>query len=142
MAFTIDSSIGVGGMLQQMQRMQDHMKTLSAAAQERPQSYVLSPEHMQSEGVKANSQTESVRAPSAADSVGEFADLLHNALESVNTLQNNADSMQTRFDIGDRSVTLADVMLASQKSRIAFEATVQVRNKMVEAYRTISQMQL
>ncbi|MBO6258528.1 MAG: flagellar hook-basal body complex protein FliE [Succinivibrio sp.] len=97
---------------------------------------------MQSEGVKANSQTESVRAPSAADSVGEFADLLHNALESVNTLQNNADSMQTRFDIGDRSVTLADVMLASQKSRIAFEATVQVRNKMVEAYRTISQMQL
>ncbi len=142
MAFTIDSSIGVGGMLQQMQRMQDHMKTLSAAAQERPQSYVLSPEHMQAEKVKETSQTEAVRSPSAADSVGEFADLLHNALESVNTLQNKADNMQTRFDIGDRSVTLADVMLASQKSRIAFEATVQVRNKMVEAYRTISQMQL
>ena len=36
----------------------------------------------------------------------------------------------------------SDVMLASQKSGISFEAAIQVRNKLVEAYKTVSQMQI
>ena len=39
-------------------------------------------------------------------------------------------------------MTLSDVMLASQKASISFDATLQVRNKMIEAYKTISQMQI
>ncbi len=42
--------------------------------------------------------------------------------------------------MGDKSVDLAEVMIAGQKSSIAFEATVQVRNKMVDAYKTIMNM--
>ena len=68
--------------------------------------------------------------------------MLHEAFETVNNLQNDSSNKQTRFDLGDRSVTLSDVMIASQKSSISFEATMQVRNKMIEAYRTISQMQI
>ncbi len=79
---------------------------------------------------------------SAQDKVGSFEQLLKDAFENVNSLQNEANNMQTRFDTGDRSVSLADVMLASQKSSISFEATIQVRNKLIEAYKTISQMQI
>jgi flagellar hook-basal body complex protein FliE len=42
--------------------------------------------------------------------------------------------------MGDRSVSLAEVMIASQKSSVAFEATVQVRNKLVESYKEIMNM--
>jgi len=68
--------------------------------------------------------------------------MLHEAFENVNTLQNDAANKQTRFDLGDRKVTLSDVMLATQKASLSFDATVQIRNKMIEAYRTISQMQI
>ena len=40
----------------------------------------------------------------------------------------------------DRSVSLAEAMIASQKSSVAFEATVQVRNKLVESYKEIMNM--
>ncbi|HIV15298.1 MAG TPA: flagellar hook-basal body complex protein FliE [Candidatus Avisuccinivibrio pullicola] len=83
-----------------------------------------------------------IEGPTANDSVGEFAAMLSRAFENVNILQNESSSMQSRFDVGDRSVSLADVMLASQKSSISFEATLQVRNKMVDAYKTIMQMQI
>jgi len=42
--------------------------------------------------------------------------------------------------MGDRSVSISDAMIASQKSSIAFSATVEVRNKFVEAYKEIMSM--
>ena len=70
---------------------------------------------------------------------GHFA-LLQQALDNVNELQGSANDLRTRFDMGDKSVDLSEVMIAGQKSSIAFEATVQVRNKMVDAYKTIMNM--
>ncbi|MBQ4246834.1 MAG: flagellar hook-basal body complex protein FliE [Succinivibrio sp.] len=87
-------------------------------------------------------QVDAVSPDQKVDNVGAFANMLHNAFEQVNNLQNDAENKQTRFDLGDRSVTLSDVMLATQKSSISFDATMQIRNKMIEAYKTISQMQI
>ena len=70
----------------------------------------------------------------------DFTDLLKQALGNVNELQNTSNDMKTRFDMGDRSLDLSDVMIAGQKASVAFEATVQVRNKVVEAYKTIMNM--
>ncbi len=70
----------------------------------------------------------------------DFGQVLKSALENVNSLQADANDLRTRFDMGDRSINLSDVMIAGQKSSIAFEATVQVRNKVVEAYKTIMNM--
>ena len=42
--------------------------------------------------------------------------------------------------MGDQNVSLSDVMIASNKSGLAFDATVQVRNKMVEAYKEVMSM--
>ena len=143
MSLTLDPALGVGGMLQQMQRMQQQMKTLELASQQRPQNLAVAPEHFTyAGGVAGGSKEGLVKEATAADELGSFGDLLRDSLKTVNNIQHHASDLQTRFDLGDRSVTLADVMISSQKSRIAFETTVQVRNKMVEAYRTISQMQI
>ncbi|CSI67451.1 flagellar hook-basal body protein FliE [Vibrio cholerae] len=48
--------------------------------------------------------------------------------------------MQTRFDRGDEGISLSDVMIARNKSSVAFEATIQVRNKLVEAYKELMNM--
>ena len=71
---------------------------------------------------------------------GQFADMLGQAIDNVNSLQSSSRSMQTRFDLGDPTLSLVDVMVAKEKSGIAFEATVQVRNKLLEAYKTIMNM--
>ncbi len=70
----------------------------------------------------------------------DFSQLLTQAIDKVNDLQQNTGELRTRFDMGDRSVSLGDVMIASSKSSVAFEATVQVRNKVVEAYKSIMSM--
>ncbi|MCF3096886.1 flagellar hook-basal body complex protein FliE [Aeromonas australiensis] len=78
--------------------------------------------------------------PPARSVTSDFGQLLQQALGNVNELQGAANDLRTRFDMGDKSVDLAEVMIAGQKSSIAFEATVQVRNKMVDAYKTIMNM--
>lgn len=70
----------------------------------------------------------------------EFATLMKNAVNQVNETQQSASSMRTGFEMGDPNINLADVMIASQKSSVAFEATVQVRNKLVEAYQEVMRM--
>lgn len=67
----------------------------------------------------------------------DFGQLLKQALDNVNELQGNANQMATRFEMGDESVSLGDVMVARSKSSIAFDATLQVRNKLVEAYQDV-----
>lgn len=70
----------------------------------------------------------------------DFSNMLKNALDNVNELQQTSGDLKTRMELGDPSVTLEQTMIASQKSSIAFEATVQVRNKVVEAYKEIMSM--
>ncbi len=71
-----------------------------------------------------------------------FAELLQRSIETVNDLQQSSGEMRTAFARGDADVSLAEVMVAGQKSRIAFEAMVQVRNRLVEAYQEIQRMQI
>jgi flagellar hook-basal body complex protein FliE len=73
-------------------------------------------------------------------STSNFGDMLTSALKSVNELQSDAGAKKTAFEMGDSNVTLAEVMVASSKSGIALDATVQIRNKFVEAYKEIMSM--
>ncbi|CZF80288.1 Flagellar hook-basal body complex protein FliE [Grimontia indica] len=70
----------------------------------------------------------------------DFGELLSGAINSVNGIQKTSSELATRFDQGDRSVSLSDVMIARNKSSVAFEATVQTRNKLVEAYKELMNM--
>lgn len=70
----------------------------------------------------------------------DFSALLNQAINNVNSLQKTSSNLQTRFDRGDADVSLSDVMIARNKSSVAFEATLQVRNKLVEAYKDLMNM--
>lgn len=70
----------------------------------------------------------------------DFGELLSQAVGGVSALQKHSSSLATRLDMGDSTVTLSDTVIAREKSGVAFEATVQVRNKLIEAYKEIMSM--
>lgn len=72
----------------------------------------------------------------------DFGDLMKTAVNQVNSLQQTSGSLATGFEMGDPNINLSDVMIASQKASVAFEATVQVRNKLVEAYQEVMRMSI
>ncbi len=74
------------------------------------------------------------------ESTSNFGDMLTSALKGVNELQQESGEKKRAFEMGDSNVTLAEVMIASSKSGIALDATVQIRNKFVEAYKEIMSM--
>ena len=71
---------------------------------------------------------------------GEFTSILKNSLDGVNRAQFQAQQLAQRFEMGDSSVSLADAMIALQKSSISMQATIQVRNRVVSAYQEIMSM--
>jgi|SRR5690554_796380 len=77
---------------------------------------------------------------SSSTKVPGFSEVMSNAVSKVNELQNHAGSMAESYQRGDANVDITDVMIASQKASVSFEAAVQVRNKLVEAYRDIMNM--
>ena len=139
MSMSINSLGANGSMLAQLQRMQQQMRTLTDVANG---NHVNQAKVDNSPVYNPSAQAVQAEQAKEPDNVGAFANMLNQAFENVNFLQNDSSNKQTRFDLGDRSVTLSDVMLASQKSSLSFEATIQIRNKMIEAYKTISQMQI
>ena len=73
------------------------------------------------------------------DSVN-FSGVMKSAINQVNDTQQAAGKLKTAFEMGDPNVSLADAMIASQKAAVAFQATVQVRNKLVSAYEEVMRM--
>jgi len=69
----------------------------------------------------------------------DFTSALKGALEQVNGLQNEAGEAASAFERGE-TTDIAAVMLAKQKASVGFEATLQVRNKLLSAYKDIMSM--
>lgn len=69
-----------------------------------------------------------------------FGQLLSKAIDNVSETQANASSLQTAFEMGDPRADLARTMVAMQQSQIAFRATVEVRNRLVQAYQDVMNM--
>ena len=78
--------------------------------------------------------------PTAQAGDVSFGSLFAEAINSVNDTQRQSGALARAFEQGDPSVALADVMIAGQKSSVAFEAAVQVRNRLVEAYQQVMRM--
>jgi len=71
---------------------------------------------------------------------GGFAAALQRSLQHVAQVQNAATSQAKAFVVGDPGVALNDVMLDLQKANIAFQTTIQVRNRLVAAYQEVANM--
>ena len=68
-----------------------------------------------------------------------FSDLVRQTVNKVNENQMNASNMASSYERGE-GVPLTDVVLSMQKSSLSFEATLQVRNKVLKAYEDILNM--
>ncbi|WP_018864372.1 MULTISPECIES: flagellar hook-basal body complex protein FliE [Thioalkalivibrio] len=92
----------------------------------------------QNSGVEQTNPTQQPGQVGGAD----FQNVLRDSLRGVNEVQQDASDLQTRFELGDENVSLPQVMVAMNKSSLAFEATNQVRNRLLNAYQEIMRMQV
>lgn len=83
----------------------------------------------------ATRATDKASAPERTD----FGQVLGNALSTVNAFQQDSGAKAAAFSRGETD-DLVGVMVASQKSSVAFQAALQVRNRMVSAYQDIMNM--
>ncbi len=72
-------------------------------------------------------------------SENKFSQDVLNAIREINETQQQAADTKARFEFSDE-VPITQVVLDSQKASIAFEATLQVRNKVLKAYQDIMSM--
>jgi flagellar hook-basal body complex protein FliE len=92
------------------------------------------------QGVSSPVNSAGVNAVSSSQGTG-FATYLAQALDQVNALSNNADQLATEFAAGG-PVTVDQLMIAEQKASLAVDLVVQVRNRIVNAYQSIMNMQI
>ena len=118
-----DYATGLAGQLR------DNLPTRSAqpGAAEGPDS-VLSPQSPALSGGAGN----------VAES---FSRLLSQAMQDVNQVHQAADADANRLVSGE-PVDIHQVMIGMEKANVAFGLTLQVRNKLVEAYQEIMRMQV
>ena len=69
-----------------------------------------------------------------------FSQALTQALQSVSASQHQAASMQREVQLDNPTVSIEETMVAMQKAQIGFQATLQVRNRLVQAYSDIMNM--
>ena len=69
-----------------------------------------------------------------------FSQALTQALQSVSASQNTAAAMQREVQMDSPTVSIEETMVAMQKAQIGFQATLQVRNRLVQAYSDIMNM--
>jgi flagellar hook-basal body complex protein FliE len=71
-----------------------------------------------------------------------FSSALTQALKSVSASQVQAEEMQRQVQLDNPTVSIEQTMVAMQKAQIGFQATLQVRNRLVQAYSDIMNMQV
>jgi flagellar hook-basal body complex protein FliE len=89
-------------------------------------------------------KVQETREPSAAIAPTEvqkpqFNEAVRALVNSVNEAQTQSSDMRAAFERGE-DIPLTDVVISMQKSSLAFEATLQVRNKVLKAYEDIMNM--
>lgn len=86
-------------------------------------------------------QTTAAASVSPSESQQKFADFLKDSLSGVMKAEANSNALTAKL-INGENVELHQVMAAAQKSSIAMQLTIEVRNKAVEAYQETMRMQM
>jgi flagellar hook-basal body complex protein FliE len=69
-----------------------------------------------------------------------FSELMSQSIDQVNNAMQDSKAITTRFETGDPSVSLAEVMINAQKASIQFSGMTEVRNKLLTAYKDVMNM--
>ena len=94
---------------------------------------------MDSDGNKVGGGLNGLNGSQAPQSPSGFGDLVRQTVDKVNANQMQASKISSAYERGE-GVPLTDVVLSMQKSSLSFEATLQVRNKVLKAYEDILNM--
>lgn len=94
----------------------------------------------QMRAVVSTAQGSAVSETELAPQAGGFAAELQRSIRRVSAAQTAASTQAKAFELGAPDVSLNDVMIDLQKASIGFQTAVQVRNKLVAAYKEISSM--
>ena len=93
-------------------------------------------------GLSTNGQPlAKVGAAAAAQGTG-FQAALSQALSGVSRSQNDATALQREVQLDNPNVSIEQAMVSMQKAQIGFQGALTVRNKLVQAYSDIMQMQV
>lgn len=88
-----------------------------------------------------HAQTMPTAMPSAATQPSGFGQMLSTAVERVDAKILEAESMARAFALDD-SIPLHQVTYAMEQARLSFELMLQIRNRMIEGYQQLMNMQL
>lgn len=79
----------------------------------------------------------------SSESSNSFSSLLSVAkqgISEVNQVHHQSEKIKDSYLSGDSNVSMSQVIIASQKSKLAFEGLMTVRNKLLDAYKEIMSM--
>jgi flagellar hook-basal body complex protein FliE len=82
------------------------------------------------------------RAEGVGTAQGGFRAAMSEALQGVSRSQLEAQRLQRELSLDNPTVSVEETMLAMQKASLGFQATLQVRNRMLQAYSEIMNMQV
>ncbi|MCD6319821.1 MAG: flagellar hook-basal body complex protein FliE [Candidatus Desulfofervidaceae bacterium] len=87
------------------------------------------------------SLTGEIKKTGSADSYQSFGELLKNYIKEVDAQQKIADETINKFIAGEVP-DVHQVMIALEKAELSLQLTIQIKNKLVEAYQEIMRMQV
>lgn len=114
----MSNTIGVNDLLAQMREMSSQVKGLQ-------------------DTISTPNIGEGVNKPDAENA---FSSVLKNSINKVNDSQMQSNKLAEAFQNGDPNIQVSEVMIAMQKSNVSFQAMLQVRNKIIQAYQEIMNM--
>ena len=78
--------------------------------------------------------------PEAVQGQGNSTNYMQDSIKEVNAAMQESRAMTTRFEMGDPTVSLAEVMVNSQKAGLQFQAVAEIRNRVLSAYKEVMNM--
>ena len=79
--------------------------------------------------------------PKAGNGV-DFQNILKNAIENVNSAQNAAQAKAQAFSAGNSDTSLEEVIVSLQKANLSLQGMIAVRNRLVDAYKEVTSLQV
>ena len=94
------------------------------------------------QALAAAASGKSVATDNQASNGVDFSAVLKNAIENVNTAQNSAQAKAQSFSTGASDTSLEDVIVSLQKANLSLQGMIAVRNRLVDAYKEVTNLQV
>ena len=99
-------------------------------------------QQMRAMSAQAQLPTRRPVSTTSVEGMPDFGSLLKQSIDGVSSSQNAASALADKFERGDPGTDIGSVMVALQRADLSFRAVTEVRNKLVDAYKDVMNMQV